>query len=106
MERESWMTELPERYRKNFGVGARTFKSKTGNPVDEDQSGWTETPADRQRKALERAQKKPQPRATGARTSAAEEQLLRQRQVDQAVDAHNVRACGLGKTCACPLLRV
>eukprot|EP00049_Salpingoeca_infusionum_P004860 m.84823 g.84823 ORF g.84823 m.84823 type:complete len:347 (-) comp12762_c0_seq1:190-1230(-) len=41
--RESWMTELPERYRKNFDTGPRTFRqsySGTGG----DRSGWTATP--------------------------------------------------------------
>lgn len=51
--RDTWMLELPEKMRKNFGTGARTFKRTTTEEVG-DQSAWTETPADRARKLEER----------------------------------------------------
>ena len=40
--RESWMTELPERHRKNFGLGNRTFRQQYA--VVDDGSSWTATP--------------------------------------------------------------
>ncbi|KAM8784564.1 GPALPP motifs-containing protein 1 isoform 2-T3 [Rhynchonycteris naso] len=49
--RESWMTELPPEL-KDFGLGPRTFKRRT-NDKSGDRSVWTDTPADRERKAKE-----------------------------------------------------
>ena len=51
-ERDSWMTELPDKLSQAFsGTTARTFRT---NPVpeisDADRSLWTDTPADRERK--------------------------------------------------------
>ncbi|KAK1342120.1 hypothetical protein QTO34_016877 [Cnephaeus nilssonii] len=47
--RESWMTELPPEL-KDFGLGPRTFKRR--NDVKSgDRSVWTDTPADREKKA-------------------------------------------------------
>ncbi|XP_070538549.1 GPALPP motifs-containing protein 1-like [Ptychodera flava] len=54
-KRESWMTELPE-YSKAFGLGPRSFRKNAG-PSMEDRSGWTDTPADKARKAMERREK-------------------------------------------------
>ncbi|XP_056411399.1 GPALPP motifs-containing protein 1 [Hyla sarda] len=54
--RESWMTELPPEMT-TFGLGPRTFKRKT-NEKSGDRSGWTETPADRERKAIEKQEGK------------------------------------------------
>uniref|UniRef100_A0A8C8RN36 GPALPP motifs-containing protein 1 n=1 Tax=Pelusios castaneus TaxID=367368 RepID=A0A8C8RN36_9SAUR len=49
--RESWMTELPPEL-KGFGLGPRTFKRRTDEKSG-DKSVWTDTPADRERKAKE-----------------------------------------------------
>lgn len=48
-QRESWMTELPPELQ-HVGLEARTFKKRSG-PEDKDRSIWTDTPADRERKA-------------------------------------------------------
>ncbi|XP_048789375.1 GPALPP motifs-containing protein 1 isoform X2 [Lagopus muta] len=50
--RESWMTELPPEL-KSFGFGPRTFKRRAEDKSG-DRSVWTDTPADRERKAKER----------------------------------------------------
>lgn len=47
--RESWMTELPAEM-KDFGLGPRTFKRRAEDKSG-DRSVWTDTPADRERKA-------------------------------------------------------
>ncbi|KAM6178556.1 GPALPP motifs-containing protein 1 [Rhynchocyon petersi] len=49
--RESWMTELPPEM-KDFGLGPRTFKRRADGKSG-DRSIWTDTPADRERKAKE-----------------------------------------------------
>ncbi|XP_050622173.1 GPALPP motifs-containing protein 1 isoform X1 [Macaca thibetana thibetana] len=49
--RESWMTELPPEM-KDFGLGPRTFKRRADD-TSGDRSIWTDTPADRERKAKE-----------------------------------------------------
>ncbi|KAL1781292.1 hypothetical protein HispidOSU_031373 [Sigmodon hispidus] len=49
--RESWMTELPPEM-KDFGLGPRTFKRRADDRSG-DRSVWTDTPADRERKAKE-----------------------------------------------------
>ncbi|XP_024062294.1 GPALPP motifs-containing protein 1 isoform X3 [Terrapene carolina triunguis] len=49
VSRESWMTELPPEL-KGFGLGPRTFKRRTDEKSG-DKSIWTDTPADRERKA-------------------------------------------------------
>ncbi|KAM6139722.1 LOW QUALITY PROTEIN: GPALPP motifs-containing protein 1 [Pterocles gutturalis] len=54
--RESWMTELPPEL-KSFGFGSRTFKRRADDKSG-DRSIWTDTPADRERKAKEREVKK------------------------------------------------
>lgn len=54
--RESWMTELPPELQ-HIGLGARTFKKRSG-PEKSDRSIWTDTPADRERKARERLEGK------------------------------------------------
>jgi hypothetical protein len=40
--RETWMLELPEKMRKNFGSGPRQFKRKYDDHTDD--GGWTDTP--------------------------------------------------------------
>jgi len=55
LERESWMLELPPALSKNFGLGPRTFRAKATEMGD--QSVWTDTPADRERKRQEAAEK-------------------------------------------------
>ncbi|XP_054627859.1 GPALPP motifs-containing protein 1 [Dunckerocampus dactyliophorus] len=54
--RETWMTELPPELQ-HIGLGARTFKKRSG-PEKSDRSIWTDTPADRERKAREHHEKK------------------------------------------------
>ncbi|NXC73299.1 GPAM1 protein, partial [Anhinga anhinga] len=54
--RESWMTELPPEL-KSFGFGPRTFKRRADDKSG-DRSIWTDTPADRERKAKEREEGK------------------------------------------------
>ncbi|KAM9860872.1 GPALPP motifs-containing protein 1 [Aulostomus maculatus] len=54
--RESWMTELPPELQ-HIGLGARTFKKRSG-PEKGDRSMWTDTPADRARKAMEHVERK------------------------------------------------
>ncbi|XP_017517447.1 GPALPP motifs-containing protein 1 [Manis javanica] len=49
--RESWMTELPPEM-KDFGLGPRTFKRRADDKPG-DRSVWTDTPADKERKAKE-----------------------------------------------------
>lgn len=51
LTRETWMTELPPELQ-HIGLGPRTFKRRSG-PEDTDRSIWTDTPADRERKARE-----------------------------------------------------
>ncbi|XP_051558924.1 GPALPP motifs-containing protein 1-like isoform X2 [Myxocyprinus asiaticus] len=56
LARESWMTELPPELQ-HVGLGARTFKKRSG-PENKDRTIWTDTPADRERKARERLEAK------------------------------------------------
>ncbi|XP_043999492.1 GPALPP motifs-containing protein 1 [Gambusia affinis] len=56
VSRETWMTELPPELQ-HIGLGARTFKKRSG-PENKDRSIWTDTPADRERKAQERLEGK------------------------------------------------
>ncbi|KAG7315973.1 hypothetical protein KOW79_020839 [Hemibagrus wyckioides] len=55
-QRESWMMELPPELQ-HVGLEARTFKKRSG-PENKDRSIWTDTPADRERKARERQEAK------------------------------------------------
>ncbi|XP_063160644.1 GPALPP motifs-containing protein 1 [Candoia aspera] len=50
-KRESWMIDLPPEL-KNFGLGPRTFKRRPDDKSG-DRSVWTDTPADREKKANE-----------------------------------------------------
>lgn len=59
------MTELPDLMRKNFGTGAREFR-KTAVDINQDTSGWTDTPSDRAAKAEGRVTGKPVARVTDA----------------------------------------
>lgn len=52
LERENWMLELPPEMSKNFGLGPRTFRSKA--PELGDQSVWTDTPADKEKRLNQR----------------------------------------------------
>lgn len=49
LTRDTWMTELPPELQ-HIGLGARTFKKRSG-PDNKDRSVWTDTPADKERKA-------------------------------------------------------
>ncbi|MBN3322235.1 GPAM1 protein, partial [Atractosteus spatula] len=59
LARETWMTELPPEMQ-HFGLGPRTFKKRSG-PECKDRSLWTDTPADKERKARERLEGKRSP---------------------------------------------
>ena len=49
--RESWMMELPDKMSASIGLQARQFKSNRVSAADSgDRSGWTDTPADKERK--------------------------------------------------------
>ncbi|XP_048706731.1 GPALPP motifs-containing protein 1 isoform X2 [Caretta caretta] len=67
VSRESWMTELPPEL-KGFGLGPRTFKRRTDEKSG-DKSIWTDTPADRERKAQEMQEAKKS-------TSKADEEIV------------------------------
>ncbi|XP_066562747.1 GPALPP motifs-containing protein 1 [Amia ocellicauda] len=54
--RETWMIELPP-VLQHIGLGARTFKKRAG-PESKDRSLWTDTPADKERKIMERLEGK------------------------------------------------
>ncbi|XP_065151833.1 GPALPP motifs-containing protein 1 isoform X1 [Paramisgurnus dabryanus] len=56
LTRERWMTELPPELQ-HVGLEARTFKKRSG-PENKDRSIWTDTPAERERKARERQEAK------------------------------------------------
>ncbi|KAF7238658.1 GPALPP motifs-containing protein 1 [Varanus komodoensis] len=51
VKRESWMTDLPPEL-KSFGLGPRAFKRRADDKSG-DSSVWTETPADREKRASE-----------------------------------------------------
>ncbi|XP_015666558.1 GPALPP motifs-containing protein 1 [Protobothrops mucrosquamatus] len=55
-KRESWMVDLPPEL-KGFGLGPRTFKRRA-NDASGDRSIWTDTPADREKKAKEQQEAK------------------------------------------------
>eukprot|EP00040_Diaphanoeca_grandis_P023875 m.130453 g.130453 ORF g.130453 m.130453 type:complete len:352 (-) comp29480_c0_seq1:37-1092(-) len=55
LDRDTWMTELPDLLRKDFGTEARTFRKRAA-VVDADVSIWTDTPAEREKKRLQKAQ--------------------------------------------------
>lgn len=58
ISRESWMTELPSAgLSQSIGLQARTFKARAG-PDMSDRSSWTDTPADREKKAKEESSRK------------------------------------------------
>ncbi|KAL7983982.1 hypothetical protein Chor_004522 [Crotalus horridus] len=58
-KRESWMIDLPPEL-KGFGLGPRTFKRRA-NYDSGDRSIWTDTPADREKKAKEQQQEAKKP---------------------------------------------
>lgn len=90
-KRDSWMTELPPDLSKNFGLGPRKFRSRAIELGD--QSVWTDTPADKARKAKEGNK--------GSKRSATEEEplrtpweLARDREMTNQVENHNKRHRG------------
>ncbi|XP_061081975.1 GPALPP motifs-containing protein 1-like [Conger conger] len=80
MARETWMTELPPELQ-HIGLGARTFKKRSG-PENKDRSIWTDTPADRQRKAQERLEGKQGGEEEEKKKKKKEEELPRISQKD------------------------
>ncbi|XP_074047808.1 GPALPP motifs-containing protein 1 [Macrotis lagotis] len=81
--RESWMTELPPEL-KGFGLGPRTFKRRADDKSG-DRSVWTDTPADRERKAKEAQEAK---KLTG---KSDEERILsgRDKKLAEQVSSYN-----------------
>jgi len=68
LKRETWMTELPPEFSKNFGMGPRTFRTKAQDLGD--RSVWTDTPADRERKRQEKEKKAVTPSEPPAKKKA------------------------------------
>ncbi|XP_041354731.1 uncharacterized protein LOC121372471 [Gigantopelta aegis] len=58
--RETWMTELPSQLGKSIGLNmkARNFRKRDVPDSERDASGWTDTPADRERKAKEKEKRR------------------------------------------------
>lgn len=54
--REEWMTELPDNLGLRIGLGPRTFRKNMEDPKA-DRSAWTDTPADKVRKAEKKSRK-------------------------------------------------
>lgn len=54
--REEWMTELPDNMGLRIGLGARTFRKNMEDPTA-DRSAWTDTPADKVKKAEKKPKK-------------------------------------------------
>lgn len=54
--REEWMTELPNNMGLRIGLGARTFRKNMEDPTA-DRSAWTDTPADKVKKAEKKSEK-------------------------------------------------
>ncbi|KAM7111108.1 GPALPP motifs-containing protein 1 isoform 2-T2 [Molossus nigricans] len=81
--RESWMTELPPEL-KAFGLGPRTFKKRTDDKSG-DRSVWTDTPADRERKAKETRE------ARKSSSKKVEEHILsgREKRLAEQVSSYN-----------------
>ncbi|CAN7996820.1 unnamed protein product, partial [Ixodes hexagonus] len=55
--REEWMTELPDNLGLRIGLGPRTFRKNMEDPKA-DRSGWTDSPADKAKKAEVKKTKK------------------------------------------------
>lgn len=55
--REEWMTALPDNLGLRIGLGSRTFRKNMEDPTA-DRSAWTDTPADKVRKAEQKKSKK------------------------------------------------
>ncbi|KAL8189807.1 UNVERIFIED_CONTAM: hypothetical protein K2H54_007892 [Gekko kuhli] len=84
VKRESWMTELPPEL-KGFGLGSRTFKRRADDKSG-DRSVWTDTPADRERKAKEMHDgKKSAKKGDGAAVVSERDKKLAEQ-----VSSHNV----------------
>lgn len=83
-KREAWMTELPDNLGTRIGLGARTFKKHSVDP-NADRSGWTDTPAERARKAEEKASKK----RTDEPRPAASREPQRDRELSKRLDEYN-----------------
>ncbi|XP_039601209.1 GPALPP motifs-containing protein 1 [Polypterus senegalus] len=82
--RETWMTELPPELQ-HFGLGSRSFKKRAG-PESKDRSIWTDTPADKERKARELLEGKVPSRASKDDCSAPSE---RDRKLAEEVEIYN-----------------
>lgn len=54
--REEWMTHLPDNLGLRIGLGPRTFRKNMEDPTA-DRSAWTDTPADKARKAEKKVEK-------------------------------------------------
>jgi len=72
-ERETWMTELPDLVRKNFGLVARGFRKDAG-PSSEGRHEWTETPADKEKRMTEAMERGKRREAEGRRGRGEEDE--------------------------------
>lgn len=99
-QRENWMTELPESFRKTFDAGeSRGFRQTYGTGTRGD-SSWTETPADRERKRREREEGLSRPEskraalAAGDAAAAAAASKARDAEVAAQVAEYNAKRRG------------
>lgn len=77
-QREAWMTELPDNLGLRIGLGARTFRKNMEDPTA-DRSMWTDSPADKERKAEKKRSKKDEEEpARLRRQNKKEEELTEQ----------------------------
>ncbi|XP_035693737.1 GPALPP motifs-containing protein 1-like [Branchiostoma floridae] len=83
-EREEWMLELPPEM-KSFGMGPRTFR-RTAAPEMGDRSVWTDTPADKARKAA-KGKDDPKQKPVKPEDLAAAERDIRLR---EQISAYNI----------------
>ncbi|XP_067669786.1 GPALPP motifs-containing protein 1-like [Haliotis asinina] len=86
-EREAWMTELPTEMKKNFGLTARTFRTRVIPEKDKDTSVWTDTPADKARKEKEAREKGE--RRGSSRAAAVPSSSSRDKAHAKAIHTHN-----------------
>ncbi|XP_033127066.1 GPALPP motifs-containing protein 1-like isoform X2 [Anneissia japonica] len=93
VERETWMMELPD-YGKNFGLGPRTFR-KNAAPSKQDRSGWTETPADREKRIKDLQEKAMSADSTSKhKKNDREEKSKRDQEIEERISTFNQNTRG------------
>lgn len=75
--REEWMTELPDNLGLRIGLGPRTFRKNMEDPKA-DRSQWTDTPADKAKKAEKKAKKDEAEPSRHPKRSKKEEEIAEQ----------------------------